>query len=67
MAHEATVDDSYVSPQNQDSEMHQENVKKKNAIYGSDNFEEYEVYYEYNGNTYKGSVTLVQYVRKEEL
>lgn len=51
----------YAIPEVQDSEENQEHVMTKNGIYGSDDFAEYVVNYEYNGNTYSGSVTFIQY------
>ena len=51
----------YAMPDMQDSETHQKNLKSNCDIYGCDEIEDYGVLYEYDGETYAGSVSLMRY------
>lgn len=52
---------NYALPDSQDSEKHRANIKKRNEIYGADDFSEYVVYYEWNSQQYIGGITLIKY------
>lgn len=51
----------YVMPEMQNSDMHMKNRKKISSNYGADDIEEYFVLYEYDGDTYCGAITVIQY------